>query len=317
MWQVILIFRKIAGNKFFKIGVSVLLTYFVFAYFFQIVDFEVLKQEVGKINWWWMLASVGAYLVTYLFRAWRIYLIVRREQPVRYGTIYRVSLIHQFYNRILPFKTGELSLVYLLKKNCNLGAGNGSLVLLFIRVFDFLVMFMMFLLCSFMIGIDLIDRKYIYGILAVFVLFLCLLPYLLKFLPKIVKHPKAAELSAFYKRSVTPQVLVKTFVSTLLMWLFLYLSMHLVIAAFSISIPFYVTVCATFLASVGGMLPINGIGGFGAVETGWVLGFTLLGLDKPAAVASSIVSNLESFVIIVLFGAGALLIERIQKNDDI
>ena len=87
MWQVILIFRKIAGNKFFKIGVSVLLTYFVFAYFFKIVDFEVLKQQVGKINWWWMLASAGAYLVTYLFRAWRIYLIVRREQPVRYGTI--------------------------------------------------------------------------------------------------------------------------------------------------------------------------------------------------------------------------------------
>jgi hypothetical protein len=56
------------------------------------------------------------------------------------------------------------------------------------------------------------------------------------------------------------------------------------------------------LAVFTNMLPINAFAGFGTQETGWVLGFGLLGAPREAALASGLGAHCVQLVDVCLFG---------------
>lgn len=56
------------------------------------------------------------------------------------------------------------------------------------------------------------------------------------------------------------------------------------------------------LAVATNLLPINALAGFGTQETGWVLGFGLVGVPRDAALATGVAVHLVQLADVVLFG---------------
>ncbi len=295
-------------NRWVRISSSVLVTVLFFYYFYNTVDFGEIGKYLKTVRWGWLAVAAGAYCLTYPVRAFRIYYLTRNSGNCSFLQIQKICFRHQFYGRIIPFKVGDLSLVYLLRKT-GVSVGEGGAVLLLIRLFDGVLIIFSFLLCNLFVNMTVIPNWILLLILALAVSSVFLIPVLLfrcsPFLQRLSEklYCGIEQIRVMMKQSVatTKNFLVIGLVS-FVMWFFVYLSMHGVVLAFSQPISFFETVVASFLASAAAFLPINGIGGFGMVETGWTLGFTLLGMEHTAALSSGVVSNTMSFLIICLFG---------------
>lgn len=295
-------------SKWGKIVASVVVTVLLFSYFLKTVD---LKEAVGAfkhIRPGWMVVAVLSYCLTYPARAFRIYYLTRNSGNPGFLPTQKICFRHQFYGRIIPFKVGDLSLVYLLRK-AGVSVGEGGAVLLLIRLFDGVIILLSFLLCNCFVNMDVLPWWVPVLILLAAVSAVFLLPYLLQRWDGLLKklpekwYGMMQNIKAMLTQSVaTPKNFLVIGGVSLVMWFFVYLSMHGVVLAFSQQVSFFETVVASFLASAAAFLPINGIGGFGMVETGWALGFTLLGMDRTVALSSGVVSNTMSFVIICFFG---------------
>lgn len=304
-----------------KIIGSVLVTVLFFYYFFNTVDFSEIARFVKTVRWEWLAVAAGAYCLTYPARAFRIYYLTRHSGNHSFLNTQRFCFRHQFYGRIIPFKVGDLSLVYLLKK-AGISVGEGGAVLLLIRLFDGIIIILSFLLCNLFVNMEVISGWILLLILALAVAAVFVMPVLLFryscFLQRLPEKLYRAieQICTMLKQSVaTPENFLVIGLVSFVMWFFVYLSMHGVVLAFSQPISFYETVVASFLASAAAFLPINGIGGFGMVETGWTLGFTLLGMERTEALSSGVVSNTMSFLIICLFGIISYIpLNRRNKN---
>jgi len=67
-----------------------------------------------------------------------------------------------------------------------------------------------------------------------------------------------------------------------------------------------VVIGATF-ASVAKAIPLISIGGFGAHEVGWTLGFSLVGMEQSLAISTGLAVNLLTLAVSVVFGGLCLL----------
>ncbi len=308
-------------NKLAKIAGSVLVTVLFFYYFYKTVDFKEVAEYLKSVRWEWMGAAAFSYCLTYPARAFRIYYLTRNSGNHSFFKTQRICFRHQFYSRIIPFKVGDLSLVYLLKK-IGVSVGEGGAVLLLIRLFDGVIIILSFLVCNYFVNMDVIPPWILLLILVLTVSAVFLTPVLLargsrwlKKLPNKLYHAIEQIRFMLTQSVATPKNFLVMGLTSLVMWFFVYFSMHGVVLAFSQKVSFFETVVASFLASAAAFLPINGIGGFGMVETGWTLGFTLLGMERTVALSSGVVSNTMSFFIICLFGIlSYILVNRRDKN---
>lgn len=297
-------------KKIIGILISILITVLFIRAAAKLFDFETLKS-LGGFNKPLMLSGAVCYVFTYLFRAGRIHCIAKPEKG--FGTTLLVCFRHQFFGRILPFKTGDLSLPYLLKKYCGKEIEHGGGTLAAIRFFDGAVMLSSFLICTALtLGKEASDI--IYACTAAIAL-LAALPFIVsKFTAALAKRFPENKIVVFAEKvrislaSLSAKDFFVLLISTIILWIFIYLSMFFAARAFRIEISFISTVSASFLASAAALLPVNGLGGFGTTETGWTAGFVLFGAEKARALASGIASNIMSFVIICIFGAVSLLL---------
>lgn len=309
-------------NKQVKIAGSALLSMLFFYYFYKTVDFSEAAGYAKHLRWEWMAVAAAAYCMTYPLRAFRIFYLTRNSGNQSFLKTQRICFRHQFYGRIIPFKVGDLSLVYLLKK-AGVSVGEGGAVLLLIRLFDGVIIILSFLICNLFVRVNLVPEWILLLILALAVAAVFLFPVLLsrcsgiiRKLPDKIRHA-AEQIQLMLTQSVaTPQNFLVIGIVSFVMWFFVYLSMHGVVRAFSQPVSFFDTVVASFLASAAAFLPVNGIGGFGVVETGWTLGFMLLGMERSVALSSGVVSNTMSFLLICIFGMLSYIrIHRRSKSE--
>lgn len=303
-------------GKIAKAAVSVFLTALLFYYFYKTIDLQEMVVYIQNVRWEWMALAVFAYCATYPARAFRIYYLTRNSGNHSFFTTQRICFRHQFYGRIIPFKVGDLSLVYLLKRKAGVSLGEGGAVLLMIRIFDGVVIILSFLFCNLWVNMDVLPGWILILILIAAIGAVFAAPFVISRLSAWIEkfsgeqRPWVKKLEGgilqiqdMLTQSVaTPKNFVVIGLTSVVMWFFVYLSMHGVVLAFSQPVSFFQTVVASFLASAAAFLPVNGIGGFGMVETGWTLGFTLLGMERTAALSSGVVSNTMSFLLICFFG---------------
>jgi len=99
------------------------------------------------------------------------------------------------------------------------------------------------------------------------------------------------------------------------MWLSLYGTLFVLMSQLGFHLPFSKVVIGSVFANFSNLLPVSGVGGFGTMEAGWAVGFTLLGINRNDAIATGIVVNLFIFLCTVGFALIALLITIYTKKN--
>jgi uncharacterized membrane protein YbhN (UPF0104 family) len=272
-----------------------------------------------------------------LFRALRLGSILGRRG---FLSLTAISAIHSFLNHMLPFRSGELSLPFLLRAFLGRGLSSGALSLVVVRLYDMLSIAALMMVSLAMVRGELEPRlagaigyalvALAVGLAALFMALPAILSVTGKWLPACgsVLGGRGARWSAKLAgalhemrrelATLTPRQRYVTLpITSLLAQLCIYGFFYYVMRVMGIDIGF----CKNMLASSGEMitslLPINMLGSFGTLEAGWAVGYAICGLPKADAIASGFVVHgliIASGLIISLAGLACLfLLRRYQE----
>lgn len=304
---------KIAGKTLF----TILILYFLISQI-DIGDLYILLKKITKES---LLVTATLYLLTYFVRAYRFKILNIKKTSI--FKLILVTLVHGFYNRILPFRIGEAAYIVLMKKIYNIKYYISFNNIVIVRMYDLLINITLFILFLFYFN-SFNTMIYIFFILLIIMMMAILfnLSLVFKYIYIILKklniankhYFKLKKLIIFNKRKSSLNVLLKLLLSTIILWSLFIGIYYLLIINISFDIPLSKIIFANSLSNISQILPISSFGNFGTMEAGWATALVFLGIDKEVAILTGFLSNIYTFVLIFIFGLLGILAIKITSR---
>ena len=128
-----------------KAILSIIITVVLVWFLLSQVEVQEIVTSLKDVPPHLVLIGFFFYALSYLFRALRFRVLL--QKAIGLGTLFNIVAVHTMWTNLLPFRTGELSYLYLLKKKGGVGSyltGVPSLVLA--RVFDLVAISVLFII---------------------------------------------------------------------------------------------------------------------------------------------------------------------------
>jgi uncharacterized protein (TIRG00374 family) len=303
-----------------------------------LMDFEQAASLYRKLSAVSLVMAAMSYLASLCLRAYRFKWLLSRisKKSLPFSQLFPVVLIHNFYNRILPFRVGEAAYVMLLKTSYDYKMSQGLSSLVLARIYDGLTVIVIFILSLlfFTLKTRATHLLFLSGFLLVLILLLLhQLSFTLSLFQRLL-HWSGLFLNLsenrFFKRaeqemvetgrdletlnragSIFPLFLFSTGIWICVFGMF-YIMMHgYQLVPFSVS-AFWQVVAGSAFSVVTFCLPVNVASG--PMELTWVIGFGMIGMDRGAALASGFDVNLFAHAATTLFAVFALICMAIKKR---
>lgn len=315
-------------SKQLWIGLATLL---LVGIFLSILEPSDVLIAVSKVGWVGLLQIFILVAVSQTIRAVRFFELLSLRINIQYYLILKITCIYQFLNQILPIRSGELSLPFLLKRYSSCTYPSSVALLVLTRIHDALALaFIVFFGAAFLIYQGRIEASWLFVSISVLLLAMLSISLLIiwfrtrKNRPiqsnlnslKLIKLPlfleqyflnlKTFVSNLYYEFLSYRGILIhlRIFVYSILIWLVLFLLFWRVLQLVGFYISFSEVILGSSLATLTQLLPINTLGNLGTLEAGWVLGFTMLGFDSYKTLAAGIVMHV---IVIVAAGVYAIL----------
>lgn len=279
------------------------------------VDVEQMVGYFSRADLKIVALSMLIYGISNLMKAIRL-LRVMRLPFGKLARMFEVVSYHNFFNHILPARTGELTLVYYLNKKLKLPVSENFHALISVRFMD-LSAVALFFIVSIMIYAGneasplLLGLALVVGVLSLAVTFF--LPALIRFgstlvlavserlfssPPKVVvfMNDKFLSLKEAFSGESERRYSFSAVVVSLFVWLALYTFAYVNILVFEYPITYLQTVVGATGMVLTNVLPVNGFGSFGSLEAGWTGGFYLVGMPMDIAVITGIGYHVINFI---------------------
>lgn len=281
-----------------------------------------------------VLLGFAFYALSYLFRALRFKVLLQKD--ISLGLLFNIVSVHTMWTNILPFRTGELSYLYLLKKK----GGTGSYVtgvpsLILSRVFDIIAITTLFLLSLLGAGNLPKELKKMGFILLVFILFLlAIVAFMLwkreRFLGRIKYYilrfrldkinfvnrmlGKGEEILEGFNMTRSRKVLLLAMVYSQLIWISLYVCNFALIRAVGVDMTIFQTFYILTFIVLFSLIPIQGWAGFGTTEGIWILTIIWFGFARETAIVTGFQLHILALCFVVLLGISGYLFMKDYSN---
>ena len=286
-------------------------------------DLAQLFQLIANIKKEYLILGGVIYFLKGLMRSVRL---ARSNKNAKPGilSMLRLTLASSLASQLLPFKLGELSYVYLVKKEFKRSVSQGLSSLMIVRIFDLLAISLLFVLTSLVLGIPTDLSIYFFYILGFICLLLLLLFVLLLTarnhevvlnlldrLTGIIKLPLVARIQHALKElfvelaAYSMKDYGEFIIYALIEWSINYAMYHLILIGMNLSPQFFDTVVGVTFAALASVLPVNSFGNFGTQEAGWATGLLFLGYSQQTAIASGFATHLLSLAYMLVLGGAA------------
>jgi len=294
---------------------------------------------LGRASFPWLAVGGLCYVATNVCRAFRFtYLLPFR--PARFLTLLAIAFALSMFNNVLPSRSGEVTFVYMMQQQHDVPAGEATAVLVVARIFDVLAVATLFVATA-LLSLSRLPGQALWIVLiaALFLLLtvvvLAAIPWLgrwgLGLLEWLLSHRRwqgltlsdlilrgsRAAVRAFEAiRSVRTCGL--TALWSLLIWLGTFAWFWAFLAATGIRTNAAQVIVGATFAVLSKAVPFITVGGLGAHEAGWTVGFMLVGFDRRAAIASGFAVNILTLLVSLLgggLGLTGLFLARRQKRD--
>ena len=314
---------------------SVFVTLVLVVILLQRLDFDRAGKMIGSISLLHISLITlfyGLYLVLVNLRA----KILIHSQRIGFGDLLAITGLHNMYNRILPFRTGEISYVYLLREKENLPAAEGTATLIVARIFDYIIISFMFLACTFFLydtlsahikTVTLIMSAFLFVSFGILFYFTLLGNQALRVIEKILGKfgllkitlsekilTKGREVVESFDVISSRKTYYLTFLTSLALWINMFFIHQSVLKGMGIQIGIMSVVIGSTFAVLTNVLPIHGIAGFGTIETGWTIGYMMLGFGKDAAISSAFLVHLFILFCALFYGLLSYVYQQMCKR---
>lgn len=260
-------------KKIIKLILSLLITFLFLYYVFYKVGFSSVYELFVKVSPVSVFIAFILYLFSYIARTFRWSLTLDIKD---FKKLFKLTVYNTFFNIILPFRTGEVSFFYILKKE-GVHIVDSTMSFVVTRIFDGLSLLAIFTLSYFIfIGKELI------GIILFF-----LIPfsfYLLIFVIKFIKHEKF-KLYTDSKLKFTN--LLQVYFLSIVTLIFKFSAFYFILPK-EVNINIFQSILASSSADLTTVLPIHGIAGIGTYEAGYSGILILLNIPYNLSISLSI-----------------------------
>ncbi|WP_456401627.1 lysylphosphatidylglycerol synthase transmembrane domain-containing protein [Persephonella sp.] len=259
--------------KIFEVAVSVLITAGFIYLFYIVIGFDKLIHFFTKISITDILIGFSLYTLSYLTRTYRWKITLKIKD---FKKLFKITSFNTVFNIFLPFRTGEISFFYMLKKE-NIPIKESAVSFVTVRLFDVISLGTVFL-CSVLIY---------KGFILISIIILLLMPltiYPLKQLTKLIKFKKLQE---FREEVLSLKNVVNLYLLSIATYILKFSGFYFVIPH-GIEITFIENFFASSAGDITTILPIHGLAGIGTYEGGYAGILILLGMDKDTALLSSV-----------------------------
>jgi len=295
--------KLVTGSLIASLSIALL------AFLLSKIHFADFMRLAEKLTTTQLLLLLGLYAGANVFRALRLGCALSQNN---YVSLTAISGIHAFLNHILPFRSGELSLPFLLKTFHRRSLATGAISLIVIRLYDMISIAFLMVIALAVVRTELqahIAAAIGYALLVVATGLLAVffsLPLILKtaglVLPTLGRpfgargvrvsaglaaavHEMRTQLHAF---SPVKRYLVMPLTSLLTqacIYGFFYFSMRFM----GIDIGFFKNLLASSGELITGLLPVNMVGSLGTLEAGWAAGYVICGINSVDAIATGFI----------------------------
>jgi uncharacterized protein (TIRG00374 family) len=299
---------------FFLFGLAVLF------FLLKQIDFKNLLDLIFKIKPEYLLLGGVLYLCKGLLRALR-FKRTNARYPIPFLKMLRLTFASSLASQVLPLKLGELTYVYLLKRDNRASISHGLSSLMIIRLIDLLAVSLLFII--FTLTVQVPDNLAIYfrailGFMAVllaailFVIFISardqvIVQFFQRFalVEKIGLLKKGINWLAHFLSDLKQYRWSQYVEWTLLAsaeWLVNFSVFHVLLIGLGLTPAWFDTVVSVTFSVLASVLPINSFGNFGTQEAGWSTGLVLLGYARESAIASGFATHLITLAYFLVFG---------------
>lgn len=263
----------------------------------------------------YLAGGFALFIMGHFVRSLRIMILLGGGPPA--GGLFRVIALQTTAVVFLPFRTGEFSLMYLLKSEYGVEYSKGAAVLVLAKTFDFLVIVTLFLVSAGILPVlppfyrELLPwagGAFFAAVASIFMLgrsreIYAMLPSFFKegplaesaFMSAVKKVLKGAEVIRSRK------TLAASLAVSLALWAFLYGSNFLVIWGVGLKLSMLEMVFLVTSMSLFANLPIHSPGGFGTSESFWTLVLFAMGVPKEAGIATGFASHIVTIAYALVF----------------
>ncbi len=272
--------------KYFELLVSVGVSVGFIYLFYRIIGFDVFIKFLREISFLNLLIAFFFYIFSYVTRTfrWKITLSIKD-----FKKLFKITSFNTVFNIFLPFRTGEFSFFYMLKKE-NIPFSETAISFFTVRIFDAISLFTVFA-----ISYLFLKGFFIYGILLL--LFMPFSFYLIKLFVELFKIEK---LSKFSKENLHLKNLFILYILSILTFVSKFVGFFFVLPK-NLNLSFLQSFFASAAGDLTTVLPIHGIAGIGTYEGGFAGVLLFLGIDKETALLSSVFVH-----IFILLGAATV-----------
>lgn len=279
-------------------GLSKTLPWLILILFIAGVEYwlgwKTILQPWIALSWQQLAIAVGLLLVSYGLRTWRLYDYFAALRPHPLASL-RLTLLHNFFNNLLPARTGELSFPMMMKRYFDINYAQSVSALLWFRFLD-LHCILAFAIYPLLVVTPL--RRLAIPIILLWMLIPPLV-YLLRHKVELHFVGKDGRLSELAQKTLfglpnTVMGFLKSWGLTWLNWLVKLLTLAWILDQFIDGVTWNVLITAVVAGELTSVLPIHAPAGIGTYEAGIIA--ALLPLLSPA-VATSAAINVHLFVL--------------------
>ena len=318
------------------LGIAAFLLWFVYKDF----SFEILKEQVSNINYYWIMLSILLALLSHYLRAYRWNILL---EPLGYhlktSRTFIAVMVGYFANNLVP-RLGEVTRCGILKKNdkVSMTSAFGSvvaeraldlLILIILGSFTFLIEFdklNSFIIENFQEKIP--ETKSIYGLvftgLGIGLVLLLIAFFLFKiFRNQLHRNPMYLKIRQFVKELLDGFLSIRKiknqfgfWISTFGIWLLYYLMLIVVFYAFppTSNLSLIAGLTLLIMSGLGMSAPVQGGIGVFHILISSVL--VLYGISTNDGKVFALIAHTTQFLTVMLFGGISFVISVFMKPRD-
>ncbi len=252
----------------------------------------------------WAIAGFFCLLLNYCLRAVRFYVLTHRRLDVWPQGIY-CALMHGFATYMLPLRSGDFSLPFLLKSTVGINLQDGLAVLFKARLLEVFTLGLWFVAAA-TFSLSKLPRGIILS-MAVCGIAMAAAPFVLKKVLSLSVIPFESLRKIANRLSRIDRMTLLEIVLTCGIWMAIVLGLWCV--AFTIRLPLVLPDLFLLIALqlVMQLIPLQGFGNSGNHEGGWVAALVLKGFKPDEALHFALTSHAVVLVYVLIIGLFALL----------
>ena len=318
-----------------KVILSIIVTIVLLYILLSTITYGDISKLFNTIPSIWILAVWGIYFI-YLQLIRLRFSMLMHSQKIGLWNLFSIITIHNFYNRLLPLKTGEISYVYMLKHQHGLPAAEGAATLIIARIFDYVTVSFMFVISSLLLinktppyvatvtiiisVLLLVSVAFLFSIATIGLRVLNLTEKIFakvglnRFSVTSLILNKIRELVDSFQTISQAKTYLNTFLLSLSIWGCMFFMHYWLLKGMGLHIDVLKVIIGSTFCIFTNILPLHGIAGLGTYETGWTIGYLMVGFNQEVAISSAFIAHMFFLFTGVTYGFIGFVIYQLQTR---